>query len=99
MLTEVLLALFAGGAVAVLAKLGSRRRSRGAFVLVALLGGFGGIVGLFFGRVTGLSRDLPATLFVIAATFGLAATVVYGLLSRMVVRRAERRGSRSSLGF
>lgn len=100
MLTEVILAIFAGGAIAVLAKLGTGHRSHGAFVFAALVGALGGIVGLFATRMLGVPREDEGRVWIFCAGFGLIATLVYATLSRIATRRSARRGAgRSSIAF
>lgn len=102
MLTEVLLAVFAGAVVAIVAKLGTGHRSRGAFLFAGLVGGFGGLIGLFTTRMIGISRERERdpVVLTICAAFGLVITLIYAVLSRIARRRAVKRGeSRPSIAF
>lgn len=100
MLSEVLLAIFAGASIAIMAKLGTGHRSRGAFVFAGLVGAFGGILGLFASRMVGVPRENEGRVWLFSAAFGLLATLVYAALSRIATRRSMRRGAaRSSIAF
>lgn len=101
MLSVILGAIFAGMVVAIIAKLGTAHRSPGAFVLAALVGGFGGVVGLFVARMIGVNREDETTTFVVCAVAGLLATLAYAAVSRLMLRSARSRGrhSRPSTAF
>ncbi|MBI2388350.1 MAG: hypothetical protein HYV09_01925 [Deltaproteobacteria bacterium] len=101
MLSVILGAIFAGMVVAIVAKLGTAHRSPGAFIFAALIGGLGGLLGLFGARMIGVSREDEPTTFVVCAVTGLLATLVYAGISRILVRSARSHGrhSRPSTAF
>lgn len=93
MLSEVLLALLAGGATAAMARLGTGHRSPAAFVLVALVGALGGVVGLFASRMMGVPREEEARVLILCAAFGLGVTLMTFRMARRVSAVRSRGGS------
>ena len=90
MLTEVLLALLSGGAMAAMARLGTGLRSPAVFVLIALVGALGGIVGLFASRMVGVPREQQEWVLTVCAAFGLGVTLMTFRMARQVGRARAR---------
>ena len=95
-LFDVLSAIWVGAFVGVLFKLFSPHPRWSSWMIAALVGGFGGTVGMFGARMVGVSREEDARTLVIAAVFGALTMALYALISRALLRRLMRQSSRKT---
>ena len=96
MLYEVIAAVWIGAIVGAILKLASPHPRLGSWLIAALVGGVGGMCGLFVARMLGVSRELPTRTYAVAAVVAAIAVLIYAMISRVVVGRLNRaRGRRS----
>jgi hypothetical protein len=95
-LFEVIYAVWIGALVGVVLKLASPHPNLGSWLVAGLVGGFGGMCGLYFARMLGVSRELQGHTLAIAGGVAAMAITIYAAVSRAVTRRTEKREGRPS---
>jgi hypothetical protein len=85
------LAVWLGCILACLLKMGSPHRNPSSWLVAALVGGFGSVLGLFVARAIGISRDRTSTLAV-AVAVSAGVTLLYAAASRLIYAAQAKRG-------
>lgn len=96
----IVYAIWIGALVASVLKLASPHRSVVSWLLAALVGSLGGVVGLFAARMVGIDASRPLACHVAEALAAAGLVMVYALVSRAIYgRRLRVRPTRPTIVF
>ncbi|MGZ3456609.1 MAG: hypothetical protein ACXVEF_43790 [Polyangiales bacterium] len=91
----VWLAIWLGSVLACVVKMTSPHRKPMAWVVVALVGGVGGLAGLFVCRFVGIARDDVVATVAVADAISVVVVLVYAVLSRIMYAMQVRASARA----
>jgi len=95
-LIEVFEAVWMGAMVGALLKLCSPHPNWVSWVVAALVGGAGAMLGLFVARLLGVNREYGATTLAVSGGIATIVMVLYAAISRAAIVRIARRTGRVS---
>jgi predicted permease len=86
-------AIWVGALVGTLLKLTSPHRNAASWLFAGLVGGLGGVGGLYFSRMFGLTERQWVACFLGVALCAAALVMLWALVSRGVLRSQQRRNA------
>jgi hypothetical protein len=95
-LFDLVAAVWIGLLIGAALKMASPHANWVSWIMAALVGGLGAMIGLFGARMLGFSNEDDLHTRVVSAIFAVLAMAAYAAISKVAVRRMIRRTGRST---